>query len=101
MIHEVFTWDDIAPMMTFKINDTHTIISAGNLLNTEVETPRQDANVGLVMSTDKDGISVSNHVNTGLYLPNEVKSLKKIKVKGEEMFLVVRNNDALELWRMW
>ena len=76
-----------------------TIISAGNLLNTEVETPRQDGNVGLILSADSKGkLTTVLPSESGLYLPKEVKQLKKIVIKGETKILVVRNNDLLELW---
>ena len=80
-------------------NKQNTIISAGNLLNTEVETPRQDGNVGLIFSTDSKGnFKIITPSESGLYLPKEVKQLKKIIIKGETKILVVRNNDLLELW---
>ena len=77
-----------------------TIISAGNMLNTEVETPRQDANMGLVMKVKKGDLQVLNPSTSGLYLPNEVKHLEPITVNGQEMFLVIRNHGLIELWRM-
>jgi len=74
------------------------IIAAGNMLNTEVETPRQDGNMGLVLEMNKKGkIKAIPSQESGLFLPNEVKHLEKITVAGKEMILVVRNNGWIEL----
>jgi hypothetical protein len=74
------------------------IILAGNLLNTEVETPRQDGNMGLVLEIDKSGdFKTISSQASGLYLPNEVKHLAPITVAGKSMILVVRNGGWMEL----
>ena len=80
------------------ISDPQEIILAGNMLNTEVETPRQDASMGLMLSLQKDGSwKTVAPEDSGLFLSGEVKHLEKITVAGKEMILVVRNNGWLDL----
>jgi len=90
------------------INDlvefTHTgneqaFIVAGNLYGFEVETPRNDASIGLVLQTDAAGeITAIPPSESSLCIRGEVRAIEKIWLStGEEAFLFAINNDSLKL----
>lgn len=74
------------------------IVLAGNMYNAEVETPRQDGNMGLVLRVSNNKMEVVPPTKSQLYLPKEVKRLVPITIKGKSYFLVATNNDKLEIW---
>lgn len=78
------------------------IVLAGNLHASEVETPRNDASIGLMMAGDGQGnFTAVPAYQSGLHLPGDVKKIKKIRhgqYAGESL-LVARNDDAIQLIR--
>jgi hypothetical protein len=57
------------------------IIIAGNLYNSERETPRGDAGQGLFLKGDgKGGFQVIRGYDSGLFIPGDVKKLKAIQL---------------------
>jgi len=71
-------------------------IVAGNLYETEVETPRLDAFSGVVLiSNGIDGYTVMNHEKTGLYLDGNVKDISLIRFKESNILINSVNNDRL------
>ncbi len=84
--------------LKYKDNDTAFII-AGNLYGSEVETPRNDASIGLVLlANGKGDIKVVPPVESSLNIKGEVKAIGKIKLAtGREAFLFAINNDSLKL----
>jgi len=80
-------------------NDGHLdIVVAGNMYNSEVETPRNDASYGLFAKGDGNGgfqaISASN---SGFFAPGDVKSMSPIIVQNKSYIIVVKNNDNVQL----
>ncbi len=75
------------------------VIVAGNLYGSEVETPRNDASIGLVLKSDANGeIRVIPPSESGLAVKGEVKAIGKIKLaSGKDGFLFAINNDSLKL----
>ena len=73
------------------------IIICGNLYQSEIETPRNDAGYGLVLLGDGKGsftpLSVSE---SGFFAPNDAKDLGVIRVAGNDVFLIVNNDDRLQ-----
>ncbi|TCP24316.1 VCBS repeat protein [Tenacibaculum skagerrakense] len=73
------------------------VIIAGNLYNSEVETPRNDGSYGLVLKGLGNGsfkpLTVSE---SGFYTKGDVKDLKKIKIGKTPHIISVKNNDYLE-----
>lgn len=80
-------------------NKGKALVAAGNLYGSEVETPRNDASIGLVMRTDSIGkISAVPPAESRLFIKGEVKAIRKIKLaSGEDGFLFAINNDSLKL----
>ena len=77
------------------------IIAVGNRYNTEVETTRYDAHVGLVLLQNADGtFSYQSPINSGFYVPHNAKSLAKIRLGKERKtgFLVGNNNGPIQLF---
>jgi hypothetical protein len=74
-------------------------IADGNLYGSEVETPRNDASIGLVLKSDAKGeIQVIPPSESGLAVKGEVKTIRKIKLaSGKDGFLFAINNDSLKL----
>ena len=72
------------------------IIVAGNIYQTEVETPRLDSGNGLVLIADGDGSYKPMKLNdSGLSLPGDVKSLGKLASKDGNTYLLAGKNQGL------
>lgn len=73
-------------------------VIAGNLFQTEVETPRNDGSVGLVLIYDENKIKSVFPAESRLMLRGEVKALKIIRLANGKMgLLVATNNEKLKL----
>jgi hypothetical protein len=74
-------------------------VIAGNLYNSEVETPRNDASVGLVLKYDKEsGINAVPPSESGLMVRGEVRRIIPIRlVTGKNALLFGINNSGLKL----
>ncbi|MCF6351820.1 MAG: FG-GAP-like repeat-containing protein [Cyclobacteriaceae bacterium] len=78
------------------------IILAGNLYNSEVETPRNDAGQGLFLKGDgKGGFTPIRGYKSGLYILGDVKKLKPIRLGAETTakkgIIAGINNDFIRL----
>lgn len=75
------------------------LICAGNIYETEVETPRLDANSGTVLiSNGKDGYSPLKKIKSGLYLNGNVKQISTLRTSKATFLISVQNNGPLELF---
>ena len=73
------------------------ILLAGNLFNSEVETPRNDASHGVFIKGDGNGhFKVVNASNSGFFASGDVKDMSKIKIQNEDFILAVKNNDSIQ-----
>ncbi len=76
------------------------ILIAGNLYASEIETPRNDAGYGLLLTGNGKGEFTAVPADqSGLYLKGDVKNIKNIRLKGKSKasILVAKNNDYLQL----
>ena len=93
------------PILTSDIIDINNdgyedIIIAGNIYNTEVETPRLDNQFALILVSDKDtGYNVIGPEKSGLYLSGNTKSIKVIDNENIKI-LVGNNNSSLDIFEM-
>ncbi|MEM9723404.1 MAG: VCBS repeat-containing protein, partial [Bacteroidota bacterium] len=91
----------INSMLIYDANeDGHLdLLTAGNLFSSEVETPRNDAGVGLILLGDgKGNFTPSPPFDSGLYLPYDVKHLRWIRTKnGKNRILVGSNGDRVRV----
>ncbi|MEZ4811583.1 MAG: VCBS repeat-containing protein [Allomuricauda sp.] len=71
------------------------IIAAGNIYETEVETPRLDALSGVILlSNGKDGYTQVPYQDSGLSLDGNVKSIELISNSNNELYLINTANDG-------
>ncbi len=74
---------------------------AGNLHSSEVETPRNDASIGLFLKGDgAGGFRPVLASESGFYVPGDVKNLLRITKGGVDYLLVGKNNDSLQLVKL-
>jgi hypothetical protein len=89
----------ISPIMGIEVLDINQdgnldIIAAGNMYNTEVETPRYDAGNGVVLLGDGKGSFRALDVHeSGLYAPKNVKDIAVLKADGQVRYLLIANNN--------
>jgi hypothetical protein len=77
------------------------IIIAGNLLGSEVETPRNDASNGLFLKGDgHGGFEPVTGNQSGLFAPGDVKDMVTIVIQGTEFIIVGKNNDRIQFIRI-
>ena len=73
------------------------IVVGGNLYNSEVETPRNDAGYGLFLKGDGKGIfEPILGYDSGLFTPGDVKDLEIIYIQGKKYIVVAKNDDYLQ-----
>lgn len=73
------------------------IVIAGNLYGSEVETPRNDAGVGLYLKGNgKGSFDAVSPSESGLFIPGDTKDLSTIKIKGKDYILAVKNDDYIQ-----
>lgn len=72
------------------------LLVAGNLFAAEVETPRNDAGLGLLLAGLGDGrFEVLSGEQSGLMAPFDTKALAAIRVAGKRGILMANNNGPL------
>jgi len=79
------------------------LIIAGNMYNTEVETPRYDAGNGLVLIGDGNGnFKPKTVVNTGFFAPYDVKDLAIIRntSSGNSLIIVANNDMPVQVFKL-
>ncbi|GHA25684.1 hypothetical protein GCM10007103_03670 [Salinimicrobium marinum] len=70
---------------------------AGNLFWSEVETTRNDAGYGMFLKGDgKGNFQETSPVNTGFFVPGDVKDMLSLKFRNKEIFVAVKNDDLLQ-----
>lgn len=73
------------------------VLITGNMYNSEVETPRNDAGHGLFLKGNGKGKFKSiSAIKSGFFTPGDVKNMEKINVKGKTYLLVTKNNSFLQ-----
>ncbi|TRX27916.1 hypothetical protein FNW25_05110 [Flavobacterium franklandianum] len=73
------------------------VLITGNMYNSEVETPRNDAGHGLFLKGNGKGKFKSiDPTQSGFFTPGDVKNMDLIRVKGKSYFLLTKNNSNLQ-----
>lgn len=74
---------------------------AGNLYASEVETPRADAGIGLLLKGDGKGhFQPVEARNSGFFVPGDVKDMARVKTPKGDYIVVAKNNDYLQLVKL-
>ena len=97
-----------SPIMDMEILDLNAdgkedVIIAGNLVNTEPETPSYDAGKGIILYSNGDGTFKADYDtrSTGINLNKNVKQLETMRTPGGEIALIAgNNNDFLQIFLM-
>ncbi|WP_235298723.1 VCBS repeat-containing protein [Portibacter marinus] len=77
------------------------VIMVGNQFNSEVETPRSDANFGTVLIGDGHGsFECSSYEKTGIYNPFEAKKIKLRKTGKSSQIIIANNNGPLVYYKL-
>nr|MBS0038181.1 VCBS repeat-containing protein [Saprospiraceae bacterium] len=98
----------ISPINQIIVEDVNNdgipdLIIAGNMYNTEVETPRYDAGSGLVLIGNGEGdFEPKTVIETGFFAPHNVKDLAILRntASGKPLILVSNNDDRLQVFKM-
>lgn len=73
------------------------VLIGGNLFDSEVETPRNDAGFGLFLKGDGNGnLTPIKAKKSGWFIPGNVKDMDKIRVKEKSFIIVAKNNDDFQ-----
>jgi hypothetical protein len=90
-----------SPIQSILIDDYNKdgnmdVLMVGNMYETEVETVRYDAGIGVCLLGDgKGGFSVISNFKSGFFVNENVKTLKKIMINHQNVFLIGVNNRFL------
>ena len=77
------------------------ILGVGNLFVSEIETPRNDAGVGMFLTGAEQGSFTNVPISqSGFYSPLDAKKMAKIHIAGTPHILVANNNDRLQLFKI-
>lgn len=82
----------------FDKDGSKDILVAGNLYQSEVETPRNDASIGALLKLGTDSqLEVIPYKRSGVFLNGDVKKMRLIKLGNTDFtaILVAKNNDKL------
>lgn len=73
------------------------LLMVGNFYSSEVETPRNDAGVGLFLKGKGDGeFEFQSATKSGFFAPMDAKKIKMIQSKEGKVILVGNNNSMLQ-----
>ncbi len=82
----------------FDSDGNQDILTGGNMYQSEIETPRNDAGVGNLIKISSTGaMKTLPAPQTGLYLPYDVRTIKQIKIGDGNYLLVACNDDKLRM----
>ncbi len=77
------------------------LVLAGNIYDTEVETPRLDNPFALILqSNQKDGYTPILPKDSGLYISGDVKSVASLQQGKESLLIFGENNRPVEIFKM-
>jgi len=85
----------------FNNDNIQDLLVAGNLFASEVETPRNDASMGLLLLGKGNGEFLEVSIQQSKFIASkDVKNMSLIKTKDGFSVLIANNNDALQIFRI-
>ena len=69
------------------------IILAGNQTKIKPELGSNNASYGLVLIRKEEGYIALSLKESGIFVPNETRQIKKVTIAEKEVFLFIRNNE--------
>ena len=80
----------------FDLDQHQDVLIAGNMFQTEAETTRADASIGLLLKGQNDGtLEAVDRFESGIFLPYDIKDIQPINIGGSTHYLVTSNNGRL------
>ena len=77
------------------------LLVAGNMFAVEVRTPRNDAGIGLLLLGDGKGdFQPVSYLESGFFVPFDVKSMNALTVGGSRYIIVGCNNDEMQVFKV-
>jgi len=77
------------------------VLTVGNLFVSEIETPRNDAGIGLIMLGDgKGNFSSLDHFDSGFFARGDAKKVKTLNYGAQKLVLVAKNDGWLQIFKM-
>lgn len=77
------------------------ILLAGNMHHVEVETPRYDAGVGLLLEGDGTGkFKAVKLSKSGFYTPDDVKDIQYVRGADTDKVIVLNNSNVVKLFKI-
>ena len=77
------------------------IVVSGNMYNSEVETPRNDASVGVYLKyTPDSGFEAVSTQKSGLFINGDVKDMEFISFNENEYIISAKNDDLIEFTKI-
>lgn len=73
------------------------IAVAGNYFQVEIETTPADASIGLMMKYKDGKFYCVDNSESGIFLPRDVKDLKKINIAGDYALLVSNDDESMQI----
>ena len=75
------------------------VLTAGNLFTSEIETPRNDAGIGVVLKGDgKGNWQPLDAAESGINVPYDVKKIATVRTKKETLYVFGCNDSALRVF---
>ncbi len=102
VLHQLPNLAQISNINQILVNDFNNdsnldIVIGGNLYASEVETPRNDASIGLFLAGDgKGSFKPVNGRDSGLYIEGNVKDLSLININNNKFIIAGKNDDYLQ-----
>ena len=84
----------------FNNDQIKDLLIAGNMYQTEVETTRNDASIGLILTGNDNSLDPMTTKQSGFFVPQDVKDIKRINIGKDNKIgiLVGINDDSLRLF---
>ncbi len=77
------------------------VLLVGNLYVSEIETPRNDASIGLVLLGDgENNFTPMSNQKSGIVVRGDAKKVKYIENNNQKLLLVTNNNDLLQVFKL-
>jgi hypothetical protein len=94
----------LSPLVGFTIADANgdgktEVIAAGNLFDTEVETTRYDAGLGVILSWSEKGWTVHLPKETGFYAGGNIRALLPIRIADAQAIVTARGHGPLSVYK--
>lgn len=84
----------------FDNDNNKDVLVAGNLYQSEAETPRNDASIGLLMRQTENGLQSVPLKQSGFLADNDAKQMKFITIKGKKCVLIANNNAKIQIFQI-